>query len=424
MTNQQSLQLVVIIILILLSAFFSSAETALSTVGEIKVRSWAENGRKGANLLLYVIEHYSKMLSAILIGNNLVNIGASSIVTIFTMELWGNAAVSAGTGILTLVVLIFGEIVPKNAAKIKADTIALIYAPVIFGLMWILTPVIWIVDKFAKIIMFCLRIDANAKSAITEEELRTYVDVSHEDGVIESGEKTMINNVFDFSDSVAKDIMVPRIDMICVEEHAKYEEVLEVFRKYMYTRLPVYREEPDNIVGLINVKDFILVDDKRSFKISDILRDTYYTYEFKKTADLLMELRKTTYSMAFVLSEYGTCVGMVTLEDLLEEIVGEIRDEYDADEEEFIKKVEKNAYLIDASRKIDDVNDELGLNLDSEDYDSIAGLVIQILDRMPERGDEVVTEGGIKIKVQAIDKNRITKVMLRIPEVDEETKDE
>ena len=416
MNTGQSIKLVSIIILIFLSAFFSSAETALSTIGEIKVRSLVEEKKRGAVILKRILEKYSKMLSAILIGNNIVNIAASSLVTVFTMELWGNAAVSLGTGGLTIVVLLFGEIIPKNTAKIKAESIALIYAPIIYAIMWVFTPIIYIVDKIAAFIMWCLRIDPKAKNAITEAELRTYVDVSHEDGVIESGEKVMINNVFDFSDSVAKDIMVPRIDMVCVEEKAKYDEVLDVFKQYMYTRIPVYRGEPDNVVGLINVKDFILVEDKRSFSISDILRETYYTYEYKKTADLLMELRKTPFSLAFVLSEYGVCVGMVTLEDLLEEIVGEIRDEYDADEEEFFKKVEKNAYLIDASRKIDDVNDELGLKLNSEDYDSIGGLVIQILDRMPERGDEVVTKEGIKLKVQSTDKNRIKKVLLRLPD--------
>lgn len=420
MDSGQIAKLIIIIILILLSAFFSSAETALSTIGEIKVRAFVEEKRKGAGVLQKVVDSYSKMLSAILIGNNIVNIAASSLVTMFTMEVWGNAYVSIGTGVLTMIVLLFGEIVPKNAAKIKADVMALVYAPIIYALMWTLTPVIWIVDAFAKAIMFCLRIDPNAKNAITEAELRTYVDASHEDGVIEKEEKTIINNVFDFSDSVAKDIMVPRIDMVCVEENAKYADVLEVFRQHMYTRIPVYREEPDNIVGLINVKDFILVDDQKQFSIADILRETYYTYEYKKTADLLMELRKTTYSVAFVLSEYGTCVGMVTLEDLLEEIVGEIRDEYDADEEEFIKKVEKNAYIIDARRKIDDVNDALGLKLDSEDYDSIAGLVLQILDRIPEQGDEVVTSDGIRLKVQATEENRVTKVLLRIPEKEQE----
>lgn len=416
MGSDQIVKLVIIILLILLSAFFSSAETALSTISEIKVRAWVEDGKKGATILQYVIEHYSKMLSAILIGNNIVNIAVSSLVTMLTMEVWGNAAVSVGTGILTLVILLFGEIVPKNTAKIKTDFISIVYAPVIYGLMWVLTPVIWIIDKISYAIMWCLRIDPNAKNAITEAELRTYVDASHEDGVIESGEKVMINNVFDFSDSVAKDIMVPRIDMICIEQQAKYDEVLAVFREHMYTRIPVYVDEPDNVVGIINVKDFILIDDKKSFKVTDILRDTYYTFEYKKTADLLRELRKTSYSVALVLSEYGACVGMVTLEDLLEEIVGEIRDEYDADEEEFIKKVEKNAYIIDASRKIDDVNDALNLELDSEEYDSIAGLVLEILDRIPEKGDEVVTDDGIKIKVQATEQNRIKKVMLRIPE--------
>lgn len=422
MTTLQIIQLIIIIVLILLSAFFSSAETALSTVNMIKIRAMAEKGKKRAVLLQKVTEQFSKMISAILIGNNVVNIVASSLVTMLAMELFGNAAISIGTGILTLVVLIFGEIIPKNTAKIKAESMALFYAPAIYFLMIVLTPVIWLVEKIAIVIMLLFRIDPNVKSAITEDELRTYVDASHEDGVIESEEKVMINNVFDFSDSVAKDIMVPRIDMICVEDSAKYDEVMKLFREHMYTRIPVYRDEPDNVVGLINMKDFILIEDKKSFKVSDILRDTYYTYELKKTADLLMELRETAYSVALVLSEYGACVGMVTLEDLLEEIVGEIRDEYDADEDEFFKKVEKNAYIIDASRKIEDVNDELNLKLESEEYDSIAGLVLQILDRLPVKGDEVVTEDGIRIKVQAMSKNRITKVLLRIPE--EEIKDE
>lgn len=428
MDSTQIVKLIVIVFLVLMSAFFSSAETAMSSISDIKVRTLVEGGSKRAAILAKILEKYSKMLGAILIGNNLVNIAASALVTTLTMEVWGNMAVSIGTGILTLVVLLFGEIIPKNAAKIKAEPVALMYAPIIYGLMWILTPVILVVDKIANVIMWILRIDVNQKSAITEEELRTYVDVSHEDGVIEKEEKNIINNVFDFSDSVARDIMVPRIDMICVEESAKYEEVLEVFRENMYTRLPVYREDLDEVIGLINVKDFILVEDKKNFSVSDILRETYYTYEYKKTADLLMELRKTPYGMALVLSEYGACVGMVTLEDLLEEIVGEIRDEYDADEEEFIKKVEKNAYLIDGNRKLDDINDELGTQLDSEDYDSVAGLVLQILDRIPQRGDEVVTRDNIRIKVQEIDHNRITRVLLRIPEtvaeMDEEEKEE
>ena len=409
-------QCIIIFILLCLSAFFSSAETSLTTVNTIKIRSLADEGNRRAITLLNIIDHHGKMLSTILIGNNIVNIVASSLTTTLVIKVYGNYAVGIATGVLTIVILLFGEIVPKNMAMFKSEDLALLYSPIIYVLMCLLTPVIFIIDKISKVILLTLKIDPKQKNAMTETELRTYVGVSHEDGVIESEEKEMIYNVFDFSDSIARDIMIPRIDMISIEENAGYDKLMALFRESMYTRIPVYREEHENIIGLVNMKDFILVNDKSTFHVSDIIRDAYYTYEYKKTADLLLELRETTNNVAFVLSEYGACVGMITLEDLLEEIVGEIRDEYDEDEDEFIKKVGKNAYLIDGNRKLDDINDELGTNLTSEDYDSIAGLVLQILDRMPVLNDEVVTEDGIKIKVEAVHQNRITKVLLRLPD--------
>ncbi len=406
----------ILVLLLFLSAFFSSAETSLTTINPIKVRTLIENGNKRAMTLQKVIEQHGKMLSAILIGNNIVNISASSLATTMAIEIWGNFAVGIATGVLTILVLLFGEIVPKNIAMIKAEPMALFFAPIIYGLMWILTPVIFIIDSIAGFFLKLVHINPGQKNLMTENELRTYVDVSHEDGVIESEEKDMIINVFDFSDSVAKDIMIPRIDMITIEENAGYHELMTLFRECMYTRIPVYKDDRDNIIGLVNIKDFILVNDKDTFRVSDIIRDAYYTYEFKKTADLLMEMKQTTNNVAFVLSEYGACVGMITLEDLLEEIVGEIRDEYDEDEDEFIKKVSKDCYLIDGNRKLDDINDALGTKLESEDYDSIAGLVLQILDRMPTAGEEVQTPDGIRIKVESINQNRITKVLLRLPQ--------
>ena len=410
------IQSIILVLLLALSAFFSSAETSLTTINPIKVRTLIENGNRRAVTLQKVIEQHGKMLSTILIGNNIVNISASSLTTTIAIDLWGSYAVGIATGILTLLVLLFGEILPKNMAMIKAESLALFYAPVIYALMTVLTPVIFIIDRIAGFFLKIMHIDPGHKNLMTENELRTYVDVSHEDGVIESEEKEMIINVFDFSDSVAKDIMIPRIDMITIEENAGYEELMTLFRECMYTRIPVYKEDRDNIIGLVNIKDFILVNDVQTFHVSDIIRDAYYTYEFKKTADLLMEMKKTTNNVAFVLSEYGSCVGMITLEDLLEEIVGEIRDEYDEDEDEFIKKVSRNCYLIDGNRKLDDINDELGTKLESEDYDSIAGLVLQILDRMPSVGEEVTTNEGIRIKVEDVQQNRIKKVLLRIPE--------
>ena len=418
------IQAVVLVLLLLLSAFFSSAETSLTTINPIKVRTLIENGNKRAMTLQKVIDQHGKMLSAILIGNNIVNIYASSLATTLALDIWGSYAVGIATGVLTLLVLLFGEIMPKNIAMFKSEPMALFYAPIIYGLMTILTPVIFIIDHIAGFFLKLLHINPDQKNPMTETELRTYVDVSHEDGVIESEEKDMIINVFDFSDSVAKDIMIPRIDMVTIEENAGYDELMALFRECMYTRIPVYKDDRDNIIGLVNIKDFILVNDRSTFQVSDIIRDAYYTYEFKKTADLLMEMKQTTNNVAFVLSEYGACAGMITLEDLLEEIVGEIRDEYDEDEDEFIKKVSKDCYLIDGNRKLADINDALGTNLESEDYNSIAGLVLQILDRMPAAGEEVQTPDGIRIKVESLHQNRITKVLLRLPQESNDTKDD
>lgn len=416
MDETSIIQLIIIIILILLSAFFSSAETALTTVNEVKVRALVDEERRGAITLEKIASNYGKMLSTILIGNNIVNIAASSLVTTFTIKTWGNYAIGIATGVLTLVVLLIGEIVPKNVAKILGEKLALFYAPIIYGLMCILTPLIWIVDRIARVLMWLLHIDPDARNGITEAELRTYVEVGVEDGAIETEEKEFINNVFDFSDSVAREIMIPNVDMVCLEENADYDEVLARFREHMYTRLPVYKGDTDHIIGMVNIKDFILVDDRESFRIENILREGYYTHEYKKTSDLLREMRQTANSVAFVLSEYGECVGMVTLEDLLEEIVGEIRDEFDEEENDFIRQLDDRTYVIEGSRKLDDINDAIETDLDSEAYDSIAGLVIEELDRLPEEDDEVILEDGTKIHVVDVENNRITKVKLTLPD--------
>lgn len=412
------IQLLSVVVLIGLSAFFSSAETALTTANKVRIRSLAEEGNKRAVVLQKVLDHNSKMISAILIGNNIVNISASSLVTVFTTRLFGSSAVGISTGVLTLVILLFGEIVPKNAAMLSAEKLALAYARIIYSLMQLLTPVIFIVDKLSHGIMFLLHIDPNKKlSQMTETELKTYVDVSHEDGVIETEEREMIYNVFEFSDTVAKDIMIPRIDMSTVNVEAGYEELFSIFQENMYTRIPVYQEDNDNIIGLVNIKDFMFVADRQNFRIRDILRDAYYTYEYKKTADLMIEMREQPFNVAFVLNEYGSCVGMITLEDLLEEIVGEIRDEYDDDEKDLIQEIGEREYLVEGGMKLSDINDAIGTDLESEDYDSIGGIIIEILDRMPQPGDRVTTANGIALFVEAVEQNRVTKVRMTLPEL-------
>ncbi len=413
------IQLFALLILLCLSAFFSSAETALTTANTVRLKTLADDGNRRAQVALDVLEKYGKMLSAILIGNNIVNISASSLATTLAIRI--HLSVGIATGALTVFVLIFGEIVPKNVAMVYSEKLALFYASMIAGLMKLMTPVIFLVDKVSSGLLKLLHIDTSKRTAMTETELRTYVEVSHEDGVIESEEREMIYNVFDFSDAVAKDIMIPRIDMATVNVDAGYDEVMELFKECMYTRIPVYQEDKDNIIGLINIKDFILVDNKEQFGITNIMRQAYYTYEFKKTADLLIEMREKRVNVSFVLNEYGAAVGMITLEDLLEEIVGEIRDEYDEDEEELIQQIEERVYLVEGSMKLSDINDELGTLLSSEDYDSIGGLIIENLDRLPEDGETITTAQNITLEVQGINQNRIVKVLMTLPEKIKET---
>lgn len=419
-----AMQTVVLVVLLILSAFFSSAETALTTVNKIRLKSLAEEGNKRAKTAIKVTDNSAKMLSAILIGNNVVNISASSLTTTLTAQVFDNSYIAYATGLLTLIVLIFGEITPKTMATVHSEKLALRYAPIIYGLMWIFTPIIIVVNWLATGVLWILRVDPNAKkNAYTENEIRTIVEESHEGGEIEAREKTMINNLFDFGDSQAKDVMIPRIDMTFAEVNSTYQEIIDIFRAEKYTRLPVYEETTDNVIGIINVKDLLLYDSHEDFHIRDILREPYYTYEYKKTSELMEELRKTANNITIVLDEYGATAGMITLEDLLEEIVGEIRDEYDEDEKDEIQQIDENTYLIKGVTKVDDVNEHLETSLESEDYDSIGGLIIEALDRLPEIDDEVIV-GNVKMMVEEIDRNRIEMVRVHILEPEEVSEEE
>ena len=407
-------QLIAIIILLCLSAFFSSSETALTTVNQIRMRTLADNGDKRAARVLHVTGNPGKMLSAILIGNNIVNLSASSISTSLAIHLFGNTGAGIATGILTFLILIFGEVTPKTMATIKADSMSLTVAAPIGLLMKILTPVIFIINKLSLGLMFLLHVNIkDAQKKMTEEELRTIVDVSQENGVIEHEERDMIHNLFDFGDAEAKEIMVPRIDMTFVQADATYQEVLDIFRQDMFTRLPVYEDSTDNVIGIINMKDFLLQNDTPEFSVRNLLREPYFTYEHKNTADLFLEMRKSSISLAIVLDEYGVTAGLITLEDLLEEIVGEIRDEYDADEEDDITRISDREFYVLGSANLNDVSEALSLHFTSDDYDTIGGYCLGLLDHLPEK--------NILLRIDRMEKNRIERIYIRLPEPLEET---
>ena len=403
-----------LIALLVLSALFSSSETALTTVNRIRIRTLAGQGDKRAMTLLAVLQNPEKMLSVILIGNNVVNLYASSLATTVTLSLFGSKLVGVATGILTLAVLVFGEVAPKTMASRNAEQIALRAAGPVKCLMWLFTPLVFVVNNLARLVMKLFGADRPGKRELmTAEELRTIVQVGHEDGVIENSERKMIDNVFDFGDRSARDIMIPRIDMACIDVEAGYDELMEVVREEKYTRIPVYKESADTIVGILNIKDLLFRAQDKPFRIAELMRKPLFTYEQKKTSELMVEMRKNYTNLAIVLDEYGVTAGMVTMEDILEEIVGEIRDEYDRDEEKSIRRIAPNTYLIEGNVKIDDVNEVLQLHLASEDYESIGGYVLEQLEHFPKEG-ECVTKGGISFTVTRMEQTRIAEVKLSL----------
>ncbi|MBR0147881.1 MAG: HlyC/CorC family transporter [Lachnospiraceae bacterium] len=407
-------RLLILIILLLLSAFFSSAETAFTVVNQIQLQLLADDGNKKAKRALWILEHKTKMLSAVLIGNNIVNISATALATKLTIDILGNVWVGVVTGILTVAVLIFGEIVPKSLATVFSLQLSQAYSLSIRVIMWLLTPFIKIVEVVRSGVFNIMGVDAAKKlNAMTEDELKSLVDVGLEEGAIEDDEFKMITNVFSLDDSLAKDIMIPRIDMVYVPLDADKDEVLSIYREYNYTRYPVFNDDKDTVIGTINVKDILSLEDDDPFHVGQIMREPHFTFEHKEVGTLLIEMRQEALSIIYVLDEYGSISGMVTLEDILEEIVGEIRDEFDHDEKDPIIKLKgEGEYLIDGTTNLDDVNETLGLSLNSEEYDSIAGYILEYLDRLPKSGEEIILEDGTRIVAVLVRRNRIEKVHL------------
>ncbi len=413
------LRLIVLIFLLCLSAFFSSAETALTTVSRVRMTTLAEDGDKRAKLVLRITDNPTKMLSAILIGNNLVNILASAMATVLAVRFFGNAGAGIATGILTLLILIFGEIAPKTMATIRSERISLRYSRVIWALMVVLTPVIFIVNFLAFGVLRLLRIDPREKNKVmTERELRTVLELSSDPGEIETEEKQMLNNVFAFDEAKVEDVMVRRSEMMYLYADATYEEVLQAFRetKSKYTRLPVLEEaDAEEVVGILNMKDLILADPEQ-FSVRELMRKPFFTYTHEIAADLLVQLQKTSNNIAIVLDEYGMTAGLITTEDLIEEIVGEIRDEYDEDEEEPIERISEREYVVTGEMRLEDLNDALSLHLEADGYHSVGGYMMSQLDRLLHESDSFFTPEGVFLQVVATDKHKIEKILVRLPE--------
>ncbi|WP_040436817.1 MULTISPECIES: hemolysin family protein [Clostridium] len=405
-------QIVLLVILLLMSGFFSMSETALMALSKIRIRHMVEEGVKGAKLVEKLAEDPSRLLGAILIGNNVVNIGASALATSVAVKAFGEGSVGVVTIVMTILVLIFGEITPKSIAKQNSESVALKVSKPINVIVKLFRPFVVVFSAISGLFIKILGGDPKANEPfITEEELKTMVGVSEEEGVLEDVEKEMIFNVFEFADSQVKDVMVQRVDVVAVDINSTYDEVINVIKTEQFSRIPVYNQNIDDVIGVLNVKDLIIAaQSKENFKVSDYMREPYYTFEFKKITELFNEMKKNRNHMAVVLDEYGGNVGIVTIEDLIEEVVGEIEDEYD-DENSDIVVVKEDEYIVDGSARLDHIGDLIGVAMESEEFDSVGGLVIGELGRFPEQLEEVKLN-NIRFVVEEVDKNRIKKVRI------------
>ena len=412
-STENILQIGLLVVLLLGSGFFSASETSLMSLSKIRIRYMEDEGVKGAKLVSSLIEKSSDLLSSILVGNNIVNIAATSVSTSLFINIFGDGGVAIATAVMTVLVLVFGEITPKTIAANSPEKIAVIVSKPISIIMKITKPIVWVFNLLTGIIFKIMGIDNDGvKPFITEEELKAMVNVSHEEGVLEMEEREIINNVFQFGDMQAKEAMIQRLDMVAIDIEDSYDEIIELFKSEKLSRLPVYQESIDDIVGILNIKDIIFLSDEEieNFDIKDYVREAFFTYEFKKITQLLEEMKKEKTQMAIVVDEYGGTAGLLTIEDLVEVIVGDIDDEYDEEEEEIVK-INDNEYLVEGSTKISDVNEQLGINLESEEFDSIGGFIIGYLKRIPEE-NEIIEVEDVKFKVESIDKNRINKIRI------------
>lgn len=403
-------------ILLLLSSFFSASETALMSLSKLRVRNMVEEKIKKAELINKFIKEPSKLLGSILLGNNLVNIGASALATSLALDIFGNFGIGIATAIstvtMTILVLIIGEITPKSIAAQYPEKVSLrIIQPLSF-IVKVLNPIVMVLNYTTNIFIKTLGIKINKKQPfITEEELRTIVTVSQEEGVLEIEEKQMIHNVFEFGDLQIKDIMVQRTDIVAINIEASFDEVMEIIKEQQFSRYPIYKDGIDQIIGTLNTKDLMFLDViKENFSIKNYLRKPLYTFEFKKISEIFKEMKNKWIHMAIVLDEYGGTAGIITIEDLIEEIVGDIQDEYDELDDE-IKLVKDNEYVVEGSTRINTVNEILGINLESEDFDSIGGFIIGELGRLPRIG-EIIQHGNIKFTIESIERNRIQKIRI------------
>jgi len=401
---------ILLVLLVLMSAFFSSSETALINMSKIRLKYLVKEKVKNADKLEKLYEDSNKLIGAILIGNNIVNVATSSIATIITTSRFSNAGLGISVGLTTLVILIFGEITPKNLALKNSESISLFVAPIILFLVRIFTPILFILNNISNLLSALLgQRNDDKKPTITQDELKTIVDVSNQEGVLETDETEMIQNIFEFKDLTVDDIMIQRRDIVAISADMSYDEIIDVFKNRQLSRLPIYEDTIDDIIGVLYAKDlFFTEQSKEDFDIKTVMREPVFVNEFVKISDFFKKMQQVKTHIAIVLDEYGGVAGIVTMEDLVESIVGDIYDEYDQQDEE-VRKLKENIYVINGNSKLTEIQDLLQVELVSKDYESLGGYLMDKMGKIPTQGD-IYEDENFKFVISSMDKNRINKV--------------
>ena len=402
------IEFVILLFLLFFSAFFSGSETALLSLNKIRIKKLAREGNKNAIIVEELINNPETLLATILVGNNLVNIAAASIATAIAIEFFGSKGIGIATGVLTFVILVFGEITPKSISAENAERISLVVAKPIKFFIKFFSPLVYILTLITGPVT---KRSGKRRVMITEDEIRLLVEMGEKEGVIEKEEKEMIKGVFEVGDMVAKEVMIPRVDMVCIEVNESIDEALKLIRETGFSRIPVYEGNRDNIVGILYAKDIIRHLNKK-IKIKDIMRPPFFIPETKSLRELLREMQKLKLHMAIVVDEYGGTAGLVTLEDIIEEIVGEIMDEVD-EEEELIRRIDENTWLVNARARIEEVNEILNLEIPEDEFETIGGFVFNKLGKIPKIGDYIEID-GVKITVEKMKDKRIRKVRITV----------
>jgi len=407
---------IIFFLMLLFSAFFSCSESAMLSVSRMQLQRMVKQKRMNAHLVEKLKEDPHRLLATILIGNNIVNITAAAISTMIAIEMFGDAAIGIAAAITTVLVILFGEIIPKSIGVSHATTISTLFAPILYGLRWIMTPLIYIVDNFTK--LFTRLFGEPEKETVTQEEIQDVIRASEHDGHLKAGEREMIQNVLKLDDRSADEVMTPRLDVFCLEMHKKISEVMETIIAEGFSRVPVYDTKMDQMRGVVIVKDLLvaLKEGKTHLTLQELMQPILVIPENKKLDSILREFQRKKAVMAVVVDEHGLFIGVITIEDVLEELVGEIYDENDVFELAEVQKLEPNVYLVNGKTIIGELNEELGFGIpETDDYDTLAGFVLHRFGRIPKPGEET-RFGHLRLIVEKAAQHRVISVKIIVEE--------